>query len=54
MVERYIAGRELTCAVMGDGALGVTEIRPAEGLAFYDYDAKYAPGGLETRAPGAD
>jgi D-alanine-D-alanine ligase len=45
MVERYIPGRELTCAVMGDEALGVIEIRPAEGLAFYDYDAKYAPGG---------
>ena len=45
MVERYIAGRELTCGVMGDEALGVIEIRPAEGLAFYDYDAKYAPGG---------
>src|SRR6187455_1608394 len=45
MVERYIAGRELTCAIMGDEALGVVEIRPAEGLAFYDYDAKYAPGG---------
>jgi D-alanine-D-alanine ligase len=45
MVERYVAGKELTCAVMGDEALGVIEIRPAEGLAFYDYDAKYAPGG---------
>jgi D-alanine-D-alanine ligase len=45
MVERYIPGRELTCAVMGDEALGVIEIRPAERLAFYDYDAKYAPGG---------
>ena len=45
MVERFIPGKELTCAVMGDEALGVIEIRPAEGLAFYDYDAKYAPGG---------
>jgi D-alanine-D-alanine ligase len=45
MVERFIPGRELTCAVMGDEALGVIEIRPAQGLAFYDYDAKYAPGG---------
>ena len=45
MIERYIPGRELTCAVMGDEALGVIEIRPAEGIAFYDYDAKYAPGG---------
>ena len=45
MVERFIAGRELTCAVMGDRPLGVIEILPAEGLAFYDYEAKYAPGG---------
>jgi D-alanine-D-alanine ligase len=45
MVERYVAGRELTCAVMGDRALGVIEILPAEGLAFYDYQAKYAQGG---------
>jgi len=45
MVERFIAGRELTCAVMGEEPLGVIEIRPGEGLTFYDYDAKYAPGG---------
>jgi len=45
MVERYVAGRELTCAVMGEEALGVIEIRPAEGLTFYDYTSKYAPGG---------
>jgi D-alanine-D-alanine ligase len=45
MVERFVPGRELTCAVMGDEALGVIEIRPAEGLAFYDYESKYAPGG---------
>ncbi|MBV9079444.1 MAG: D-alanine--D-alanine ligase [Methylobacteriaceae bacterium] len=44
LVERFIAGRELTCAVMGDRALGVIDIRPATGL-FYDYDAKYAEGG---------
>ncbi len=45
LVERYIGGRELTCAVMGDKALGIIEILPAEGLAFYDYEAKYAKGG---------
>ncbi|GGH27449.1 D-alanine--D-alanine ligase [Alsobacter metallidurans] len=44
LVENYVAGRELTCAVMGDKALGVIDIRPATGL-FYDYDAKYAKGG---------
>ncbi len=45
MVERYIAGRELTCAVIGDTATDVIEILPADGLAFYDFEAKYAPGG---------
>jgi D-alanine-D-alanine ligase len=45
MVERFIPGRELTCAAMGGEALGVIEILPAEGLKFYDYQAKYAPGG---------
>ena len=44
LVEKYIAGRELTCAVMGDRALDVIDIRPATGV-FYDYDAKYAKGG---------
>jgi D-alanine-D-alanine ligase len=44
MVERYIHGREFTCGVMGDTALGVTEIIP-QGHTFYDYDAKYAKGG---------
>ncbi|RZK91851.1 MAG: D-alanine--D-alanine ligase, partial [Methylobacterium sp.] len=44
LVETYVAGRELTCAVMGDRALGVIEIKAASG-GWYDYDAKYAPGG---------
>ena len=43
MVERYVPGREITVAVMGDRALGALEIRPAPGH-FYDYTAKYAPG----------
>jgi len=50
MVERYIAGRELTCAVQGDRALGVTEIIPL-GHGFYDYDAKYAAGGSKHLCP---
>ena len=45
MVEKFIAGRELTCAVVGAEPLGIIEILPAEGLTFYDYKAKYAPGG---------
>jgi D-alanine-D-alanine ligase len=45
MVERYVAGRELTCAVIGDRATGIIDIVPAAKLEFYDYEAKYAPGG---------
>ena len=42
MVERYVPGRELTTAVLGGRAFGVTDII-AEG--WYDYHAKYSPGG---------
>ena len=43
MIEKFIDGRELTVAVTGGKALCVTEITSDRG--FYDYDAKYAPGG---------
>ena len=44
LVETFIPGRELTCAVIDGQATAVIDIRPATGL-FYDYDAKYAKGG---------
>jgi D-alanine-D-alanine ligase len=44
LVETYIPGRELTCAVMDDKALGVIDIRPAVGD-LYDFEAKYSKGG---------
>lgn len=44
MVERYIGGRDLTCAVMGDQVLDIIEIVPL-GHGFYNYDAKYVEGG---------
>jgi D-alanine-D-alanine ligase len=44
MIERYVPGREITVAVMGDRALGALEIKPTQGT-LYDYAAKYAPGG---------
>jgi D-alanine-D-alanine ligase len=50
MAERYIPGRELTCAVIGDVALGVIEIVPL-GDTFYDYDAKYRTGGSKHILP---
>jgi D-alanine-D-alanine ligase len=49
LVERFIPGREITVAVMGDRALGVCEIRPRG--SFYDYTAKYAEGGSEHLVP---
>jgi D-alanine-D-alanine ligase len=49
IVEKYIAGKELTCAIMGEQALGVIEIVPM--VRFYDYEAKYAPGGSKHILP---
>ena len=49
LVEKYIPGKELTCAVMGEEALGVIEIVPT--VRFYDYEAKYAPGGSKHILP---
>lgn len=42
LAEPFVRGRELTAAVLGTEALGVTELRPKSG--FYDYDAKYTEG----------
>jgi D-alanine-D-alanine ligase len=55
MVEEFVPGRELTVSVMGanafgkERALGVTEI--TTDLEFYDYEAKYAPGGSKHILP---
>jgi D-alanine-D-alanine ligase len=42
MIERFIAGRELTVGVLGDEALPVGEIKPAKEI--YDYECKYTAG----------
>jgi D-alanine-D-alanine ligase len=49
LAERYVPGRELTVAVMGDRPLAVTEI--VTDNAFYDYEAKYAEGGSRHALP---
>ena len=49
LVEAYIPGKELTCAVIGDKSLDVIEIVAA--TRFYDYEAKYAPGGSKHLLP---
>jgi D-alanine-D-alanine ligase len=50
MVEKYVAGRELTCTILADEALGVTEILTKDG-GWYDFDAKYAKGGSKHVCP---
>jgi D-alanine-D-alanine ligase len=42
LVEKYIAGKELTVGILGDRALPVVEIAPETG--FYSYDCKYTKG----------
>jgi D-alanine-D-alanine ligase len=49
LCETYIPGKELTCAVVKNEATGVIEIVPK--VRFYDYEAKYAPGGSEHVLP---
>ncbi len=49
LIERFVPGRELTVAVMGERALAVTEIRPRVG--FYDYEAKYTDGRADHLVP---
>ena len=49
LCETYIPGKELTCAVVKGEATGVIEIVPK--VRFYDYEAKYAPGGSKHVLP---
>jgi D-alanine-D-alanine ligase len=49
IIETYIAGKELTCAVVKDEPTDVIEIVPT--VRFYDYEAKYAPGGSKHLLP---
>ncbi len=49
MVERFVAGRELTCAVLGDRPLDVIEV--VTDHRFYNYEAKYEKGGSKHVLP---
>ena len=49
LVETFIPGKELTCAVMGERVLDVIEIVSTS--QFYDYESKYAPGGSKHLLP---
>lgn len=49
LVERFIAGRELTVSLLGEQVLPIVEIRPRSGL--YDYHSKYTSGASEYFCP---
>lgn len=49
LAEEFVPGREFSCGVLGEGALPVVEILPAD--EFYTYDAKYKPGGSRHLIP---
>jgi len=51
LVERYVAGKELTCAVVNGEPTGVIEIVPT--VRFYDYEAKYSPGASKHILPAS-
>jgi D-alanine-D-alanine ligase len=44
LAERFVAGKELTCAVIRDRPTDIIEVQPVS-EAFYGYDAKYSKGG---------
>jgi len=49
LAEEFVAGREFSCAVLGEEALPIVEIVPSD--EFYSYDAKYKPGGSRHLVP---
>jgi len=49
LVERFIAGREVTVGILGGRVLGALEVAPKSGI--YDYSAKYTPGMTEYHMP---
>ena len=51
LVEAYIPGVELTCAVLDDRPLPLVMITPKGDAAFFDYENKYAEDGAEEICP---
>ncbi len=49
LVERFIAGKEVSVAILDDRALGAVEIAPRAG--FYDYQNKYTKGATDYFVP---
>ena len=54
MLEKFISGREITGGVIGNDrpeALPIVEIIPGDDYRFFNYEAKYSPGGSREICP---
>lgn len=51
MIEPYVAGKEITVAVLGEPAQALPVVEIVTDRPFYDYDAKYTPGGSRHLCP---
>ena len=54
MVEKFVEGREITVAVLGNDdpvAMPIIEIIPGEEYEYFDYNAKYLPGASQEICP---
>ncbi len=49
LIEKYIAGKEITCSIVGNDVLPLIEIKPSHDL--YDYECKYTKGLTEYICP---
>lgn len=49
LIEQFIAGREVTVAVLNGEALPIVEVVPKSG--FYDFSSKYTPGATQYFCP---
>jgi D-alanine-D-alanine ligase len=49
LIERFVAGQEVSVAILDDRALGAVEIAPRD--QFYDYAHKYTPGATDYFVP---
>ena len=51
IVERFVAGREISVGIIDGVVLGTCEIEPDEHVEFYNYEAKYERGDTTYRVP---
>jgi len=51
LAERFIDGAEFTVGILGDSALPLIRLQPADDKAFYDFEAKYIRNDTQYHCP---